>query len=364
MAEPVNQVNSQSLSCCFSCIQHPVIMTDLNGRIANCNSTTEQVFGFRPDELTGRELSIIFTPEDLEYLYPNLLLMAKKGRPFEGEVMLRHKDGTRLFTFMTLWSCDSPIHEVPSIIIYIQNIDDQKRLEKQFSKTSYEDMIKIANGIAHELRNPLVGIGGFVNRLHKICSAVHDHDKYYEYIIENLNKIEGLVKKIHFFANLPVPTLSEISIREVVTNSLQQFTEKIKEKRTAMKVSLEDILLLVDPDLLARSISILVDNSLDAIDGTGEISIQSKQSKDHCTIQVSDTGPGISDEDMKFIFNPFFSTKADGAGVDLAIIKRIMDSHGGSVDVISEQGKGTTFSLHFPFERRRSIRTAHLEENG
>ena len=77
---------------------------------------------------------------------------------------------------------------------------------------------------------------------------------------------------------------------------------------------------------------------------------------------MRDTGSGISPGDLPYIFNPFFSTKINGAGIDLAVVKRIMDSHGGQVEVASKQGEGTTFLLLFPLERRRLTRISRLEE--
>ena len=80
-------------------------------------------------------------------------------------------------------------------------------------------------------------------------------------------------------------------------------------------------------------------------------------------IQISDTGSGIQPEDLPHIYNPFFSTKADGAGIDLAIVKRIMANHGGNIDVVSRPNKETTFSLTFPLERRRAMRISHLDHS-
>lgn len=77
---------------------------------------------------------------------------------------------------------------------------------------------------------------------------------------------------------------------------------------------------------------------------------------------MRDTGSGISPGDLPYIFNPFFSTKPNGAGIDLAVVKRIMDSHGCQVEVASKQGEGTTFFLLFPLERRRLTRISRLEE--
>jgi PAS domain S-box-containing protein len=96
------------LDTVLSCIQHAVIVADFEGQILFANPVVEDIFGFRPDELKANDLSIIFTPEDLTYLYPNLLYMARKNRPFEGELMLMDKHKKRFFAFMVFRPCFDP----------------------------------------------------------------------------------------------------------------------------------------------------------------------------------------------------------------------------------------------------------------
>ena len=108
--------------------------------------------------------------------------------------------------------------------------------------------------------------------------------------------------------------------------------------------------------------SILIANALDALSEGGKITVYNETADDFCKIYISDTGSGISPDDMPHIFNPFFSTKPDGAGIDLATAKRVMDSHGGRIEVTSNEEKGTTFTLFFPLERRHPLRTCPLEE--
>ena len=107
-------------------------------------------------------------------------------------------------------------------------------------------------------------------------------------------------------------------------------------------------------------IAVLIENSLDALKENGKITIAGGGEDNHYRITVADNGPGISPEEMPYIFNPFFSTKADGAGIDLAIVKRIMENHNGNVVIETETGNGAAFSLVFPTERRRSIRVKRI----
>ncbi len=347
----------QNLMACF---QEAIIVADTDGNILMANEAVESIFGHLPEEFHNKRLSLIFTPEDLTYLYPNLLRLARKGMPFEGEVLLTTKNNARFFAFIRLRSFYDTTLNKSFVFVSVTDINEQKQFEKTSNGSNYEDLVKVANGVAHELRNPLVGIGGFINRLHAKCNALHEHAHYYDHIIRNLKKIEIVVRKVEYLAKLPVPSLSVEEMRNVALEGIQPYRSTLKERGVALEVLLDGITLKCDRGLLIRIFSILMENAMDAMGQGGTITVRGTVGKNLCKIDFSDTGPGISEEDLPFIFNPFFSTKADGAGIDLAIVKRIVEGHGGTAHVRSKQGHGATFSLRFPLERRRAIRISEI----
>jgi len=336
------------------------MVTDPHGKILFASPGTEQLLGFAPEELEGQELSLIFTEEDMEYLYGNLLTMARHRKPFEGQVMLVRKDLRRFFAFLVVRPGTDPTVDKNIVVVCLKDIDHEKRIEKTLKENQYEDLIRIASGVAHELRNPLVSIGGFINRLYRSCRSDQEHDRYYEFILANLRKIERLVEKVDAFALLPKPRLNREPVGPVIERALKNQEQEIKRKAVNVVSDVEDALFRFDKAHLLKAISVLIENALDAISEAGTICISCKVKGNECRISVSDTGCGIDPKDIPFIFNPFFSTKADGAGIDLATVKRIMDSHSGQIEVTSEKGRGTNFVLVFPLERRRAIRTAPL----
>ncbi len=345
----------------MSSIHQTIIVVDLDGRVLFASPLVSNLLGYAPEEITGELFSIILTPEDLNCFYPNLLFLARTGRTFEGEVMLRRKHGERFIAHLVLRSRFSPREGREIILACLQDIDQQKRIEKAFKDNQYEALVKVANGIAHEIRNPLVGIGGFINRLFKSCEEAHVHRGYYDQIIKNLHKIENLVKKVEYFACLPKPTFGEVRLAELVSEAMKVYMARLEERGIRLHMRIDDAILPVDRDLMTRAVSILVENSLDALKRGGRISITSDPEGEGYQLSVIDNGGGISPADLPFIFNPFFSTKPEGAGIDLAIVKRIMEMHSGEVRVESQQGEGATFTLLFPMERRRAIRVTRFE---
>jgi PAS domain S-box-containing protein len=351
----------QLLGAVLSSIQHVVIVMEDEGKILVANPIVEQMFGLTPQQLQGQNMSILFTPEDLPNLYPNLLHMARKDKSFEGELTLMRTGEARFFAFMVFRPYFDPIRNSRLIVTCIHDIDAQKNPEEGLRDTHYEDLVKIADGIAHELRNPLVGIGGAARRLYKACRNAHGYEKYCDRILDSVRRLEGLVENVEFFAHLPSPRLRKESIRELVHEALRPYLPQMEERNIEFTNTVEDVILHVDKGLIIKACSILVDNALDAIHDGGRIVVHSETTGNECKTYVTDTGAGIASEDLPYIFNPFFRTKPTGVGIDLAVVKRIMNSHGGRVEAESKQGEGTTFLLVFPVERRRPIRVSDLK---
>ena len=346
----------------LSSLHQTVIVTNPGGQVIFANQVAETTIGFTRDEFSGQELSVIFTPEDLTYLYPNLLFLARKNQPFEGEVMLKRKNDTRFFAYMIFQPMTHPDTKQSVVVICIQNIDKQKQFERVLRETHFDDMVKVANGIAHELRNPLVGIGGFAGRLFNSCQADSSQEKYYNYIISNLRRIENLVKKVDLLVSLPKPYFQQSSSLDLVEEAQASYVEEMMARDIRFQNEVEDAQILVDHELVVRALTVLFENALDAMPDHGLLKVGGQSLPSEYEFEIRDNGHGIEVEDMPHIFNPFFSTKADGTGIDLAVVKRVMEGHGGRVEAESTPGQGAVFRLQFPFERRRTIRTASLAD--
>ncbi len=344
----------------MACFQEVILVTDGEGNILMANEAAEAILGYAPHELNNKNLSLIFTPEDLTYFYPNLLELTRKGESFQGEVLLVKNDKVRFFAFITLRPFDDHRLGKSLNFVCIRDIHAQKQLEITSAETNYEDLVKVANGVAHELRNPLVGIGGFVKRLSDKCNAVPEHAEYYDRIIRNVKKIEIIVRKVELLAKLPKPSFRMEDMRAIIEKGVQPYLSVLEKRKIDLKTLVDRATLKLDGELIIRIFSILIENALDAMPGGGSIVVHGVTNENHYKIAFSDTGRGISSEDLPFIFNPFFSTKADGAGIDLSVVKRIVERHGGSIKVRSEEGRGASFTLRFPLERRRAIRNSRI----
>jgi len=342
----------------FKIIPHVIIITDLSGKIVYANEPIKNIFGFLPDQLKGKPLSTLFTPEDMDFLYPNLLFLARNNKKFEGELMLIKRNGVRFFAYLNML----PLIENNFTLYCIQDIDSTKRLKQIIQTGNYDDLIKMANGIAHEIRNPLLSIGGFINKIKKVCELGEENLKNYQNVITNLKRIETMVKKVQAFVSLPKPEFKEWNIKELMEEVLESFQYEAKAKEVKIDQRLSDTYLYMDRQLIQKVFSVLLENSLDAIEsGNGHIEIYDQKDDSFLKIYFKDNGVGISPTDLPYIFTPFFSTKVHGIGIDLATVRRIIQAHNGFISVESQPTRGTTFVITLPIERRRKIRRELLE---
>ncbi len=342
-------------------VQNAVIVTDPKGIILESNAKVRDLFGYTSEGLNGKELSMLFTPEDQDYLYHNLLYLADQCEVYEDEIMLLRRNKARFFADVRLTSCRNEDNSLNFFSII--DIDKAKKMEKVFNQINYEDLVKLANGVAHEIRNPLVGIGGFLRKLYKSCVASVEDEEYYNHIHSNLKKIEGIVEKVEFFAGMPDPVLKKVRIQDIVDKVILEFQDRINNTECKIDIDVKPFELMADPIFLNRAMKILLENSLDACEKKPEITIRAFTEDNKCKILVKDNGRGISSDVLPYIFHPFFSTKTDGAGIDLSILKRIVENHQGRISVDSQKGKGTSFDIEIPMERRKKIRTNLLKNN-
>jgi len=353
--------SAQFLDILVSCIQHSIIISDPAGRIRYANPVVTDMFGRLPEELANQDLSVLFTPEDMDFLYPNLLHMAGKGEPFEGEIAFLRKDQTRFLAFVMFKPVPQGTEGTSLVLVSVRNKDGREENNGAFNRNHFKDLVKLADGIAHEMRNPIVGIGGFARRLRN-SHGPDDSGTHYEGIMDNLRRLEGLVEKVELFARLPKPCLRLISPKELVEKAVTPYVQQTQSRGIRISADLEEASLFLDRALLSRTVSILTENAIDAVAGGGEIRIRGTLEGNEYRIVTEDTGCGISPRDLPHIFDPFYRTKPGGVGIDLTVVKRVVESQGGDVDVASQMGKGTRFTLRFPVERRRSVRTCRFEK--
>jgi PAS domain S-box-containing protein len=262
------------LASALNTIQHGVLVCGFDGIIKYANPAMESISGYGREQLCGMRLSQLFMDDDTDLLYPNLLHLGKTCQRFQGELMLKRDDGSGFFAYLTLDTCPEGQAGSGLIIVGVEDIHRRKELEKILEKTHHQELVTIADSIAHELRNPLVGIGGFVNRMYKACRLDVSQEQYYDFIIHNLRRIEGLVKQVNDLVTLPVPEYHDEKLSTLVIQSLECFSQEIRRRGIELKLAVDEVHLRVDGGLLIKCLCILVGNALEAMPEGGPLDYQ------------------------------------------------------------------------------------------
>ena len=211
--------------------------------------------------------------------------------------------------------------------------------------------------VAHEVRNPMSSIRSCAQRIHKAVEEEDPNKKYTNYIMQEVDRLERIVKDMLTVTRQPKPNLVEESVNRVIEEILLHMDDEIRKSGAVLIKELTQNLpaIPVDPALLEQVILNMMQNALFFMQGREkkELKIATGQDKRFLQIRISDTGPGIPPHNRKRVFEPFFSTKPQGTGLGLAICQKIVVAHKGKIELESEIDKGTTFIVSLPMKRAR-----------
>ncbi len=341
------------------------LLTDAHSKILYTNQFTEHLFGYPRDVLEGQRIRVLFLEEDLAYLLPNVVYLTLYRNGFEGEALLRQKSGAKIFVHLSTTSFKEE-GEV-FLTFSFHEIQRLKRLEKErLEMKHWASLGMMVEEIAHQVRNPIVSIGGYTQRLQKAFSTFQRGGSYLDQILRETRRLETVIQRVEEYVLIPRPTFRKEKIQEVVEKALETSSTKAKEKGISFYLetaTLErDGIFFIDKDLVIKVLAHILENSMEAI---SRIPAGKKRSTVKIAllgdgrdigISIADKGGGISKRHLDHIFDPFFSTKPDQIGLGLTFAKRVIEEHGGKIKVESQLKKGTTFILTFPKDRRQQVR--------
>jgi diguanylate cyclase (GGDEF)-like protein len=209
---------------------------------------------------------------------------------------------------------------------------------------------QLAAGLAHEIRNPLTSIRGFV----QISAAESEAVKKWESIIlPEIDRINDLLKQFLNLSESKPKQVTRFSLNQLMSDVLSLLEPKSLLMGHELKQDPpeEDMEIEADPEQIKQVLINLIQNGLEALNEKGKVEVGWKRVNQYVLITVKDNGNGINPENFSRIFDPFFTTKGDGTGMGLSICQRIVSEHGGQITVNSRPGRGTTFQIYLPLKQ-------------
>jgi len=350
-------------------VQVAFILTDAHSKILYTNRYTERLFGYSREEMAGGRIRILFLEEDLTFFLPNIIYLTLYKNGFEGEALLRQKNGTKIFVhlYTTTFKEEGEVF----ISFSFQEIQRLKKLERErLEMERWASLGMMVEEIAHQIRNPIVSIGGYTIRLLKTLSASPKGKSYLHQILQETKRLETMIQRVEEYVLIPKPTFQKERIQEVVETVLQTFSKEAAEKRLSINLETRALEgegdLFIDKDLIAKALLHILKNSIEAVarKPMGKkgrfVKVSLFGDGGNIGVSISDKGEGISKKYLGRIFEPFFSTRPDQVGLGLTFVKRVVEDQGGSIRVESRLRRGTTITLTFPKDRRRKLRREQI----
>ena len=237
--------------------------------------------------------------------------------------------------------------------VTIRDETEKERLRDEMTRLDrFASLGKLSAGIAHEVRNPLTGISLLLDDLHDRPGLDPDSQTMMSKALAEIERVERLISSLLNYASPPEACIVEGNLNLLVEDCLILIRRSCEKQGVELAVTLGSISQLpFDADRLRQLLLNLLGNALDAMPAGGRIAIETSQQDNWAVVSVSDTGPGISPEDLPLLFEPFFTRKSSGTGLGLSMVQRIVEEHLGTIQVDSTVGQGTVFTVKLPVER-------------
>ncbi len=353
------------LAAIVSSSDDAIASKDLNGIVASWNHGAERMFGYKAEEIIGRPITLIIPPE-LQVDEPRILAKMRAGERIEHfETVRIRKNGERINVSLTV----SPIRDQRGTIIgvakIVRDITQQKKLEEALRTSEKLTSVgRLAATVAHEINNPLEAVTNYIYLAKQDPKLPENVRDYLERADKELGRVSHIAQQtLGFYRDNAHP--AKLVVTEVVEDVLTIYESKVRYKNLQVTKRIEpDLVLHTSQGELKQILSNLIANAIDASQRHGRLVIAARRSHDiqsgveGVRITVADNGSGMSAEDQRKIFTPFFTTKKEvGTGLGLWIARELLEKRGGSIHFRSSNGtkSGTVIAIFLPLQEPAAV---------
>ena len=337
----------------FQSVGSGLIAVNPEGRVTAFNRTAEAITGVTEQEALGQTWAALFGNEvDLEEV--RLAVTSPAGTSPRYEIRLKRRDGREVPVGVSFRSLRSGEGEAVGLIGVCQDLSSIKRMEERVRQADRLATIgRLAANIAHEIRNPLASLSGAIEALVRELPADPGRERLVEIVLRESDRLNRIIRDFLEYAR-PAPVSSHpINLADLLEEVVLLLEHRsLPPELKVVREFGERLPARVDPQQLRQAVWNLCINAVQAMPEGGELRLGGRilPTGNAASLQlwVADTGHGITENDLPHIFEPFFSTKAEGSGIGLALVYRVVQDHGGQIEVRSQAGSGTTFLLTLP----------------
>jgi PAS domain S-box-containing protein len=344
-----------------------IAITDRKGMIEYANPAFETVSGYSSAEMVGQSFGILKCSEESPETYQTLWDTILAGKVFRGVVANQKKNGEVFY----LEKVVAPLRDAEGNITHFvscdRDITERKKLEEQLQQAQKMDAVgRLAGGVAHDFNNLLMVISAYTELMLDTLAKEHPLRRNAEQIMTACRRAADLTRQLLAFSRKQMQALQTLDLNPVIQEICKMLPRLVGEDIDLVFVPGNKLgKVRADPIQIEQILMNLAANARDAMPGGGKLTVETSSVSldetyiqshsivppgDYVLLAVTDSGEGIAPEHMPLIFEPFYTTKAEGkgTGLGLATVYGIVKQNGGFIWVYSEPGLGTTFKIYLP----------------
>ncbi len=336
-----------------------ILTMDPNDIVTSWNRGAESVFGYSAAEMIGKPVSMLLTPELREA--EELKRIAERVRihgavrSYQTERMT--KDGRRIQVIFTRTAIRDDQGRIIGASAVLKDVTAYRNMERQLADAEHLATLgELSAGLAHEVKNPLAGIKGAIEVIRDSVPASDIHREILGDVLHEVDRIDKIVRDLLTYAKPKPPSLTAIHLPVLAQRIIAMVRKSAGNDALVIRLQkCNDIPGFTgDETQLEQVLLNLLLNAQKAMPAGGKINVrlQYNPAAGSVGFEVEDEGPGIPDEIRKKLFQPFFTTRTDGTGLGLATCMKNVQYHGGTIEVKSESGRGTSFIVNIPLVSR------------
>lgn len=331
-----------------------IIATDREGYITTFNESAARMTGVPSGKGEGKKTGAVL-PQPFAELF-HVLDNEKSGMQMhnglEKEITL-HRDGTEQHFLCHMISVEGGASQQQGVVVLISDLTQLKGLEKEMRENERLAAVgRMAAAVAHEVRNPLSSIKGLALLLKGKISGSDNDKEAANLLVEQVERMNRTVSELLSFARPAPLDLQKVSVAVLLRDTLRLLETDAGNQGVSTRLIVEDGIedIAADPDRLSQVFINLLLNGMQAMPEGGELTVTAENCADgkRVKIEVRDTGCGIPQQNLSQLFYPYFTTKAGGTGIGLAISQKIVNDHKGTIKIDSVEGDGTVVTVLLP----------------
>lgn len=341
-------------------IHDAIVTIDSSHKVLFYNKRAEEIFGYTREEVIGNDLSTIMSHncarDHRSAVKRYLETGVSKLMNQHSEIIAVRKGNIPFPASITFYI--TKVEDETYFTAVIKDLSEAKDMEERLSACeAMAGLGRMLAEVTHELRNPLMSIGGFARQLRKYVTD-EVGEKKLQIILKEVERLEGLIRDLKEYHLAKEPPKADVDLVPLLREVVELFSPALKEIRATIDLRLLDEALVVfgNKDRLKQVFINVIQNALDAVDEGGLVQVIAQKEGEKAIVEVIDNGIGLTEEEVAKVFEPFYTTKPKGTGLGLCISKKIIEEHhGDSIEVRSEKGKGTTVRIGLPLKDSSSL---------